>query len=141
MLDSITNTNTQHLAITELFSCLFIQKNEKYVCRQDLAQKVVNLLEVYDRSVEIKGAHAMFQARKAGKKDALNLDGYFVKNPQLYKLVDDEKWDQASQLTLYLPDYREFYARALPAALRRSSEMSIAGQTRDGVLFMPSSSS
>jgi hypothetical protein len=81
MLDSITDKKTQPLAIADLFSCLFIQKNDKFVCHQYIAQMVVNLLEGYHSSPYIKEVQVRFQARKAGKKVAANLDSYFVKKP------------------------------------------------------------
>jgi hypothetical protein len=68
MLDSITNKTTQHLAITELFSCLFIQKNEKYVCHQYVAQKLVRLLEVTILHLTSKGRMQCSKHEKQEKK-------------------------------------------------------------------------
>jgi hypothetical protein len=113
LIEAITNKAWRSEILFDLFSCVFVRKDEKWVCHPYVARKVIQMIDSMIVSPYIRGALAMFQAKKPTKTDVSSLDVYFQKSHlPIYQAVENHKWDVASQLSTYLPYYRRLYLRA-----------------------------
>lgn len=120
LISSISNKATQSFLLFDLFSLIFVQKNDRYVCHQFVAEKHVQMLLQFMDSPYFRGAEAVFNSRryKPKKKDPPNLQIYFEKNNNsVYPAIREQNWALANQLTEFNPYLRKLYTRAYSISL------------------------
>ena len=117
LIDGVENIGTRSYLVLDLFSCIFLKENGKFLCHPTAARGLVKLLEVYNADVRteyISGAYAKLEVKKKKKNKAeVTLEDYFDTNhDEIYQAVYDKKWELANQLTRFLPYFRKLYKRA-----------------------------
>ena len=117
MIDGVGNIAFRSYLILDLFSCIFLKQNDKFLCHPNAARGLMRLLEVYNAEVKteyISGAYAKLETkRKKKNKSEVTLEDYFDANHnEIYQAIHEKKWDLANQLTRYLPYFRKLYKRA-----------------------------
>jgi hypothetical protein len=134
LIDTIANQDLRDDIILDLFSCLFIRKDDKFICHAYVAKKIVMLLDTYCLSPYIRGAVVMFKKQKSKKR--ASLDMFFNNNHgEIYKAIEREKWEQADQMTAFLPYYRALYRKSRAAKFVTTS-MPVPEEFSDDVLLV-----
>ena len=104
LLNEIKNNETLNSIIIDLFSLIFLQKNEKYICTLFITKELLSLLNKF--SQRLSKAYALVQK-------AESFESLFVKDPKkILNEIQMEHWEIANNLTLGLLYYRKLFLLA-----------------------------
>lgn len=112
LLGSITIPQIREIICIDIFSLLFMKKNDAFIFNTSVVRMFIKVLSSHSTNQYIANASQMFQKIPFWQKDP-QFQSFFERNPQeIFESILSQKWDRAGLLTQGLPMYRRLFLLA-----------------------------
>lgn len=107
LLASIVDKETLKKVVTDVFSLLFLKKDDKFVATSLIARQTLSVLDKFNVCPQVKQGLKFIT-------DKVEYSAQFRRDPtEIFKAIDAKNWALADRLTNAVPKYRNLYLMAL----------------------------
>ena len=112
-LKKMKSKDMREKVVIDMFSFLFFQKMNRFLCTTYLAKTIIKMLSNYTNNTYVTTANSMLQSKYFWQKEP-EFKEFFTRNPaDIFEAIDSKNWVKANELTMSTPYYRKIYILAL----------------------------